>query len=149
MCTRLAPSRAPPSTTCPLRLWPRTLCRKHLETPPFGAITLDRLRPTDIEALVLKLKDRELSCSTVRLVYTVLRSGLDGAVRDGLITRNPAALVKRPGVERHEARQTLDADGVAALLRAAETSRYHSALVLIASTGVFSRAQSPCARVVL
>ena len=61
---------------------------------------------------------RALSDSTIRSTYTVLRAGLDGAVRDGLIARNPAALVTRPGVERREAKH-LDADGVAALLRAA------------------------------
>ena len=63
------------------------LCRKHLEPAPFGAITLDRLRPTDIEALVLKCRDRGLSDSSVRSVYTVLRLAFDGAVRDGLLAR--------------------------------------------------------------
>jgi integrase len=65
----------------------------------------------------------------------VLRAGLDGAVRDGLIARNPASLVTRPGVERREAKH-LDANGVAAVLRAAETSRYHSVLALIVATGL-------------
>jgi integrase len=80
------------------------LSRKHLEPAPFGAITLDRLRPTDVEALVLAMRTktkpaktkgadpvRALSDSTIRNTYTVLRAGLDGAVRDGLIARNPAA----------------------------------------------------------
>jgi hypothetical protein len=93
------------------------LCRKHLETAPFGAIRLDKLGPSDIDALVparrAKTKPtatedaepvRALSDSTIRQTYTVLRAGLDGAVRDGLLARNPAAPVKRPGVERAEAR---------------------------------------------
>ena len=67
-----------------------SLCAKHLETAPFGAIRLDRLRPSDIEALVLKMRAstkpaktegaapvRALSDSTIRQVYTILRSGLD------------------------------------------------------------------------
>lgn len=112
-----------------------TLCRKHLEPPPFGAITLDRLRPSDIEALILTLQGKDLSDSTVRQVYTILRAGLDGAVRDGLIARNPAVLVKRPGIRHQEARH-LDAGEVAALLKAAEPSRYYAALALIASTGL-------------
>jgi integrase len=78
---------------------------------------------------------RALSDSTIRQTYTVLRAGLDGAVRDGLLARNPAAQVKRPGVERTEAKH-LDAAAVGAVLKAAEDSRYHSALVLIASTGL-------------
>jgi integrase len=81
-----------------------SLCRKHLEPAPFGAITLDRPRPSDVEALVLAMRAKELSDSTVRQIYTVLRAGLDGAVRDGLIARNPAALVKRPGIQRREAK---------------------------------------------
>ena len=111
------------------------LSRKHLEVVPFGVIALDRLKPSDVEALVLVLRGRGLSDSTVRSVYTVLRAGLDGAVRDGLIARNPAAAVTRPGVARREARH-LGADDVTAVLRAAQTSRYHPALVLIASTGL-------------
>ena len=118
------------------------LSRKHLEPAPFGAIRLDLLKPTNIDALVLAMKaktktdgTRALSDSTLRSTYTVLRAGLDGAVRDGLIARNPAALVTRPGVERREARH-LDGSGVAAVLKAAETSRYYPALVLIAATGL-------------
>ena len=78
---------------------------------------------------------RALSDSTIRQTYTVLRAGLDGAVRDGLLARNPAALVERPGVERTEARH-LDADDVTAVLKRAQSSRYHGALVLIAATGL-------------
>ncbi|MCV7100920.1 MULTISPECIES: tyrosine-type recombinase/integrase [Mycobacterium] len=124
------------------------LSEKHLESPPFGAVRLDKLRPSDIEALILAMRAktkptntecadpvRALSDSTIRQVYTVLRAGLDGAVRDGLLARNPAAVVKRPGIERREAKH-LDAAGVAAVLKAAEGSRYHAALTLIASTGL-------------
>lgn len=125
-----------------------TLCSKHLEPAQFGAIPLNRLRPSDIEALVLAMRARTkpatdddaepvraLSDSTIRQVYTILRAGLDGAVRDGLLARNPAALVKRPGIERREARHLDDAD-VTAVLRAAEASRYHPVLVLISATGL-------------
>ncbi|WP_099024713.1 tyrosine-type recombinase/integrase [Mycolicibacterium palauense] len=124
------------------------LSRRHLEPAPFGAIRLDRLRPSDIDGLVLSLRARTkpgkgegaepvraLSDSTIRQTYTVLRAALDDAVRDALLARNPAAQVRRPGVERQEARH-LDGDAVTAVLRAAEASRYHSALLLIASTGL-------------
>jgi integrase len=118
------------------------LSRRHLEPAPFGATPLDKLKPSNIDALVLTKKaqtkadgSRALSDSTVRQLYTVLRAGLDGAVRDGLIAKNPAVLVARPSVERREAKH-LDGSGVAAVLKAAEASRYHSALVLIAATGL-------------
>jgi integrase len=130
--TTLAASDRKPAT----RELYANLSRVHLETGALGETTLARLRPSDVEALILALRAKGLSDSTIRTTYTVLRSGLDGAVRDGLLARNPAASVKRPGVERREARH-LDAGDVNALLRAAEGSRYHPVLVLIAGTGLW------------
>jgi integrase len=111
------------------------LSRHHLEPAPFGAITLDKLRPTDIEALILALRERELSDATIGSVYNVLRCALDGAQRDGLLGRNPAAAVKRPPVRHREARH-LSAAEVTAVLAAAEGHRHHPVLVLIAATGL-------------
>lgn len=109
---------------------------KHPQAAPFGDIALDKLRPTDVEALVLTLgRERGLADSTVRTVYCVLRAVLDGAVRDGLLARNPAVLVARPGVARKEARSLSPAE-VARLLDAARSSRFHPAFVLIAATGL-------------
>ncbi|MEV4990201.1 tyrosine-type recombinase/integrase [Pseudarthrobacter sp. LMD1-1-1.1] len=128
----------------------RTLATKHVMPEPFGALKLDRLKPSDVEALVLNLRSRTkqvpadgggleevraLSDSTIRTTYTVLRSALDGAVRDGLLARNPAAMIRRPGVKRTEAKH-LSPTEVRSLLRAAQSSRYHSALLLIAATGI-------------
>lgn len=121
-----------------------SLSAKHLEPAPFGATTLAKLKPSDIEALVLSMRakykedgTRALSDSTIRTTYTVLRAALDGAVRDGLLARNPAAVVKRPGVERTEAKH-VDAIDVTALLSAAKESktRYYAPMALIAATGL-------------
>ena len=71
----------------------------------------------------------------MRSVFTVLRLALDGAVRDGLLAKNPAAVVKRPGVARREARHAAAVD-VTALLNAADGLRYRAVLVLIAATGL-------------
>jgi integrase len=128
------------------------LCRRHLEPMSFGAIRLDMLKPSDIEGLVLAMRAktkpskrteenpnpepvRALSDATIRQVYTVLRAGLDGAVRDGLLAKNPAAAVKRPGVARREAKHASAVD-VTKLLLCAEGLRYRNVLVLIASTGM-------------
>lgn len=146
--TTLAASDRKPAT----RALYENLSRLHLEPEPFGATRLDKLKPSDVEKLILALraktkpgrKDadgnesdpvRALSDSTIRSAYTVLRAALDGAVRDGLLARNPAAAVKRPGVERAEAKH-LDQGDVTKLLAAAEGSRYYPALVLIAATGL-------------
>jgi integrase len=128
------------------------LCRRHLEPEPFGAIRLERLRPSDIEALVLAMRAktkpgkrteenlnpepvRALSDATIRQTYTVLRAGLDGAVRDGLLAKNPAAAVKRPGIARREARHASAVD-VTKLLLCADGLRYRNVLVLVAATGL-------------
>jgi integrase len=124
------------------------LSRRHLEVAPFGALRLDLLRPSHIDGLVLAMRTkmklgkgenaepvRALSDSTIRSTYTVLRAGLDGAVRDGLLARNPAVQVSRPGVARHEAKH-LDSTAVAAVLREAGGSRYFPVLALIAATGL-------------
>ena len=129
------------------------LARKHIESAPIGAIGLDRLKPSDVEALILTMRTkmkpgkptgdddtepepvRAYADSTIRTVYTVLRLALDGAVRDGLLARNPAAVVRRPGVARQEANH-LDADDVVAVLQAAQGSRNYTALALIAATGI-------------
>jgi hypothetical protein len=63
------------------------IARKHLAPPPFGALTLDRLRPSDLEMLLVSKRDAGYADSTVRLVYTVCRGMLDIAVRDGLVRR--------------------------------------------------------------
>lgn len=111
------------------------LSKHHLEPEPFGAITLDRLRPSDIDRLILSLRDEKLSDATVQRIFTVLRSALADAVRDGLIARNPAAKVRRPAVRLKEARHLSTAE-LSALLKAADGTRYHPLLSLIAATGL-------------
>lgn len=112
-----------------------SLSRKHLEGTDIGGKRLDRLKPSDVEALIVELRGNKLADSTVRQVYTVLRQALDVAVRDGLLASNPAAKVKRPGVARQEARYLPAAD-VARLLDAARGLRYYVAVVVMAATGL-------------
>lgn len=49
-----------------------SLARTHLG-PALGHLPLDRLRPTDVEGLIVRLRASGLSASTVRSAYTVLR----------------------------------------------------------------------------
>lgn len=111
------------------------LSRKHLEGTSIGDSRLDKLKPSDVEKLIVELRAAKLSDSTVRQVYTVLRQALDVAVRDGLLAVNPAAKVKRPAVARKEA-VYLAATDVARLLAAAKGLRYYLAVLLMAATGL-------------
>jgi integrase len=111
------------------------IARTHLTPPPFGAVTLDRLRPSDVEALLVAKRDAGLSDSTVRLIYTVCRAVLDIAVRDGLVRRNVVAAVKRPTIKRNEARYLTPGE-VGRLLEAATDDRLQPLIVLMLGSGL-------------
>lgn len=74
------------------------LVRKHIAGSTIGARTLDKLKPSHVEAWKVELQGRGLSESTIRTTYTVLRAVLDTAVRDKAIAKNPSAVVPRPKV---------------------------------------------------
>jgi integrase len=112
-----------------------TLARKHIIDGALGRVALDRLRLSHVDAFVVELRGKGLAESTVRSVYTVLRAVLDGAVRDGALGRNPAALVKRPKVTTKEAAH-LGTSDVKALVEAMSGSRYQSLVELLVSTGL-------------
>jgi integrase len=111
-----------------------TIARSHLVPKP-GSLPLDRLRPSDVEALVLAKRRAGISASSVRTIYTVLRAALDVAVRDGLIQRNPAALVKRPAVERKDAGY-LSAQQAEALLEAIRGDHLEALYRVMLATGL-------------
>jgi integrase len=113
----------------------RIIAVTHLVPAPFGVITLDRLRPSDIEALLIAKRATGLSDSSVRLIYTVARGVLEIAVRDGLVRRNVAASVRRPTIKRAEARY-LTVEEVGRLLEAARGDRLEPLIVLMLGTGL-------------
>ena len=100
-----------------------TMARTHSIGGRIGARSLDKLRPSHIDAGKVDLKDRGLAESSIRTAYTVLRAVLDTAVRDKAIAHNPAHAVRRPKVTANEAAY-LTPDQVRSLLAAAEGSRY-------------------------
>ncbi len=110
------------------------IAAKHL-APTLGHVTLDRLRPSDVEALLVAKREAGLSASTVRTIYTVLRSALDVAVRDGLVSRNVAVAVKRPSVERQDAAY-LTAPDAQQLLDALRGDRLEALFRLMLATGL-------------
>jgi integrase len=110
------------------------IARNHL-APKLGSVTLDRLRPSDVEALIVGKRRSGLSASTVRTIYTVLRAALDIAVRDGLIRRNAAEAVKRPGIERKDA-AFLTANQAEALLDVLRGDRLEALYRVMLATGL-------------
>lgn len=111
------------------------IVRKHIEGSKLGALTFDAIAPRHIDAWIVGLRAQPLADSTVRTVYTVLRAMLDTAVRDGVVSRNAAAAVKRPKVTSEEA-VYLNVSEVRRLLAAAAPSRYAPVFELLVNTGL-------------
>jgi len=109
--------------------------RLHIEPDRIGKLALDKLKPSDIDRLIVRLRDKGLAESTVRQIYHILRLALSGAVRDGLLARNPTGLVDRPVSPHKEARHLSPAE-LRSLLEAARSSRNHAVIALIAATGM-------------
>jgi integrase len=111
-----------------------SIARKHL-VPVLGGRRLDKIRPSDVEALIVAKRQAGLAQSTVRTIYTVLRSALDIAVRDGLLARNPAAAVRRPAVDRQDA-SYLSVDQAQRLIEEMRGDRLESLFRLMLATGL-------------
>src|SRR5262245_5750162 len=71
------------------------LTREHL-IPALGTKTLAKLGPQDVREFMKAKMDARLSAKTVKYLRDTLRCALNVAVRDGILVRNAAALVKPP-----------------------------------------------------
>lgn len=127
-----------------------SLATKHLFVGALASIPLNHLRPTAVEAWMAELQTRTralqegteaaagrraLSESTVRSLYLLLRKILDAAVRDGMIAKNPVALVAPPRVSRSSVVKLSPAE-VTRLLHELRATRYFPAFAFVAATGV-------------
>lgn len=126
-----------------------SLIRKHIAPTRLGQMQLDRIKPSSIDGWVLELRGRTktervsptvteevrlLADSSIVRCFQVLRVCIDGAVRDGLLGKNPVHSVKTPTLPRKEA-LFMSADQVSQLLMTAEGSRYWTLFAFIAATG--------------
>lgn len=70
-----------------------------LSAPYLGSVPLRKLTPMQVRTLLNHLKEKKgLSQATCGHVRTVLRSCLESALKDGLVDRNVAAMVRKPAV---------------------------------------------------
>jgi hypothetical protein len=94
------------------RIKPRTyerfeeLIRLHLN-PAIGSISLQKLTPGDVQKLINQKRREGLAAQTVVSIRNVLRAALNRAIRWNLISRNVAALVDAPRIERPAVRALL------------------------------------------
>ena len=81
----------------------RMIVERHL-TPGLGRITLARLTTAQVGKYLAAKIDVGLSPRTVQYHHAVLRTALEDATREGLVSRNIAKLVSPPSVQRAEVR---------------------------------------------
>ena len=75
----------------------KTLIDHHLAKAPIGALPLQKVRTSDLEAFYSTVK---LAPSSLNVLHAVIRRALKIAVRDGLLVANPAAVeMDRPKAE--------------------------------------------------
>ena len=97
--------------------------------PAFDRIRLDRLHQSDVEKLFTDKTAAGLSARTVGYIRAVLRSALQQAMRDDLLTRNVAKLARAPRVRRYRP-APLDGTQAETLLATVENDRLGAAVAI-------------------
>ena len=103
--------------------------------PHLGNVRLDHLTPAHVRTMLTKLRGEGLSPNTIRLARSTLRRALRTAEADGLIAKNPAALVDGVKQKTREGR-TLIPDQARALLAAADGTELHALVTVLLSLGL-------------
>jgi integrase len=103
--------------------------------PHLGTHILKMLQPSHVEHMMNRMVRDGLSPRTANHARVTLRLALKDAERDGLVTRNAAALARPPRVERKEM-TVLSADETRVLLDLTKGTRYGSLWALLATTGL-------------
>lgn len=100
--------------------------------PKLGSYRLDRLTVSAVQSYLF---DLPLHPRTISHHRAVLRKALNDAIRDGLLTRNVAALASAPTIPRSTAKW-LSHDELADLFAATESTDYHALWVIAGTTGL-------------
>ncbi len=108
--------------------------RLHL-VPALGRKRLVKLTVADLDRLWKAKRDAGYSSNSVRIMRTVLRRALGQAVREGIVSRNVAALSTAPRIRARQGR-TLTVEQAQQLLYAAAGYRFEAAIVLALAYGM-------------
>lgn len=122
------------------RVRPNTLAayRFNVDTylvPELGSRRLRRLSARDVRLFLAGLERRGTGARTGRYVHATLRAALEDAVREELLDRNVAKLVRAPSVPRAE-RHPLSVEELRVLFDANEDDRLRPMLIVLALLGL-------------
>jgi integrase len=108
--------------------------RLHLE-PALGRKKLSKLTVAEVDAVWAAKRAAGYRPNSIRIMRAVLRRALGQAEREGLITRNVAALSSPPRMSQPDGR-SLSVDQARKLLEAARGDRLETAYLLLLSYGL-------------
>lgn len=103
--------------------------------PDLGNRQLGKLTAREVRLYLDSLGRAGRGVRTIRYVHATLRAALEDAVREELIEKNVAKLVRPPAAPRTD-RQPLTVDEVKVLFRQSRDDRLHGLLVVIALLGL-------------
>lgn len=112
----------------------RTLVQLHI-LPTLGTCPLTKLTPAAVQALWSHMLDKGLQPRTVIQARAVLRSALNDALRQSLVTRNAAALSTPPKLTPHKP-IFLNAEQAEQMLRAFQGHPLEALVTLALTTGL-------------
>jgi integrase len=122
------------------RVRPNTLAgyRFHIDRylkPDLGKKRMGALSARELRFYLERLKQRGIGVRTIRYVHATLRAALEDAVREELIEKNVAKLVRPPATPRSE-REPLTIDEIRTFLEANKEDRLYALFVVIALLGL-------------
>lgn len=103
--------------------------------PDLGGVRLGKLTAREVRQYLDALKRRHVGARTVRYIHATLRAALEDAMREELIEKNVAKLVRAPAVTKSEP-QPLTVEEIKTLFAANRDDRLFALLVLIALLGL-------------
>jgi integrase len=108
--------------------------RLHIK-PSLGRKVLRKLTVSDVDQLLAWKRNAGYSANTVRIIRAVLRRALRQAEREGLVSRNAAALSTAPRVRTDEGR-ALSVEQARALLEQVKGTREEPLLTVMLAFGL-------------
>jgi integrase len=113
----------------------RAVVEKHLK-PALGSTRVDRLRPEQVDRMLVAKAEAGLSRSYIGRMRTVLTDALRHAERRGLVARNAGALSVMPKTREAAERRSLTVEEARRLLGAAEGDRLEALVTVGVATGL-------------
>jgi integrase len=107
---------------------------KHINSV-FGQVPLSKINPLLVQKFITTLREKKLSDSTIKRIFSVVNTSLNNAVKMELIAKNPASVIEKPAVKVKEMK-IWDIEEVTNFLQKSKNSPYYIAFLLAITTGM-------------